>query len=222
MKHLHTSIVLAALLITAIVPGTFAKGNKSEETQTTKKILILGLNDNIKSDYYYNELIAEESGIPKDSLELTFNRIIANNIALSRIDFIPVQNTGKCSKVVNNIKVKGEQEECISDLSEVDNQNFQDLLSNAGAEYVLILNRHFIKKQEKPFNTLFYIVSYSLYNKEKQEIGNGSSYFTAMHIESAEIMKKTSRKSSDKIASSILKLVAQQPTESPSLLLSKN
>jgi len=222
MKHLRTSIILAALLITAIAPGAFAKGNKNEENPTAKKILILGLKNNIKSDYYYNGLIAEESGIPEDSLELTFNRIIANNIALSRIDFIPIQNNGKCGSVVNNIKVKGEQEDCISDLSEVDNQSFHDLLSNAGAEYVLILNRHFIKKQEQPFNTLFYIVSYSLYNKEKQEISNGSSYFTAMHIESAEIMKKASRKSSDKIASIILKLVAQQPAESPSLLLSKN
>ncbi len=221
MKHLKSAIASALIIITGVSSPMSAKENKTEKTQSLKKILILGLNDNIKSDYYYKELIAEESGIPTDSLELVFNNTIASNIAQSRIDFTTPQELGKCAEVINSIRVKGEQENCTSDLSRVDNQCFSSLLKNAGADYVLILNRHYLKKQEEPFNTLFYFVSYSLYNKDKQELLNGSNYFTAMRIESAEAMRKASRKSADKIATSILKLVAQQPTETP-LLLSKN
>lgn len=221
MKHLKSSIVFALTIIMGISSPISAKENKTEETKSLKKILILGLNDNIKSDYYYKELIAEESGIPADSLELVFNNTIANNIAQSRIDFTTPQESGTCAEVINSIRVKGEQENCTSDLSRVDDQCFNTLLKNAGADYVLILNRHYLKKQEEPFNTLFYFVSYSLYNKDKQELLNSSNYFTTMRIESAEAMKKASRKSADKIATSILKLVAQQSTETP-LLLSKN
>ena len=221
MKHLKSSIVFTLGIIMGISSPLSAKENKTEETKSLKKILILGLNDNIKSDYYYKELIAEESGIPADSMELVFNNTIAGNIAQSRIDFTTPQEPGTCAEVINNIKVKGEQENCTSDLSGVDSQCYTSLLEKAGADYVLILNRHYLKKQEEPFNTLFYFVSYSLYNKDKQELLNGSNYFTAMRIESAEAMKKASRKSADKISTSILKLVAKQPTETP-LLLSKN
>lgn len=221
MKHLKSVIALALTIIMGVGSPMYAKENQTEKNQNQKKILILGLNDNIKSDYYYKELIAEESGISADSLELVFNNTIAGNIAQSRIDFTTAQEPGTCAEVINSIRVKGEQENCTSDLSRVDNQCYSSLLKKAGADYVLILNRHYLKKQEEPFNTLFYFVSYSLYNKDKHELLNGSNYFTAMRIESAEAMKKASRKSADKIAASILKLVAQQPTET-TLLLSKN
>ena len=223
MKTKQLSTILATLFLFLSISLIQAKGNKTEAGTDMKKILILGLKDNIKSDYYYKGLISEESGIPEDSLELVFNRTIANNMAQQHIEFIPAISSGNCTKVLNYITVKGEKDECTADLSQVDNQCFRDLLSGAGAEYALILNRHYLRKQEQPFNTIFYIVSYSLYDKEKKEISSGSNYFTAMHLESAETMKKTSRKTSDKIASSVLKLVAQQPTETAAtLLLSKN
>jgi len=222
MKTIQKIILLTTVLLILSFPRAYAKTDSINEAPASGRILILGLNDNIRSDYYYKGLIAEESGIPEDSLEVVFNRIISANIAQSRVAFIPVVNTEKCTNVLANIKVKGEQDECTADLSKVDNQCFKDLLTTAGAEYVLILNRHFLRKQDEPFNTIFYFISYSLYNKEKTEISSGSNYFTAMHLESAETMKKTSRKTSDKIASAILKLVAQQPAPSAALLLSKN
>ena len=93
MKICLKSIVLTALLITVAALQIEAKENKSENKPNLKKILILGLKDNIKSDYYYKELIAEESGIPQDSLEVVFNRTIAGNITQSHIDFVQAGNT---------------------------------------------------------------------------------------------------------------------------------
>ena len=57
MKHLKSSIVFTLGIIMGISSPLSAKENKTEETKSLKKILILGLNDNIKSDYYYKELI---------------------------------------------------------------------------------------------------------------------------------------------------------------------
>lgn len=222
MKICLKSMLLTALLITVAATQIEAKDNKNDEKPNLKKILILGLKDNIKSDYYYKELIAEESGIPQDSLEVVFNRTIAGNITQSHGGFVQAGNTEKCNNILNNITVTGEQDECTTDLSQVDSQCFRDLLSGTGAEYVLILSRHFLRKQDQPFNTVFYFVSYSLFNKEKKEISRGSNYFTTMHLETAEVMKKNSRKTSDKIATTVLKLIEQQSTESSNVLLSKN
>jgi predicted transcriptional regulator/cbb3-type cytochrome oxidase subunit 3 len=221
MKRLQISIIFVTMLLMGLAPHIYAKENNKEVNPAVNKILIMGLKDNIQSDYFYKDLIAEESGIPVDSLEQVFNRTIATNIAQSRIDFITAPEEERCTEVINNIRVNGEQENCTSDLSQVDNQCFRDLLSATGAEYVLILNRHFLKKQDQPFNTLFYFISYSLYNKDKQEVMSGSNYFTTMHIESENIMKKVSRKSSGKIASAVLKAVNQQSAGLPSSLLTK-
>jgi len=218
MNLLKSPIILIAILAIGIVPI----GNAKENNLAVKKILILGLENNIQSDYYYRELISEESGIPLENLDQVFNQTVAENISESHMDFISVHEDANCSEIIKKISVKGEEYNCTSDLSSVDNQCYSELLSRSGADYLLILNRHYLKKQEEPFNTLFYFVSYSLYNKEKKEVLNGSDYFTAMHVESEKIMKKASRKSSDKIAASVLKTVSHLTSKSSALLLSKN
>ena len=63
MNNLRTSMLLI-ILITGFSVSISAKTDHVKAHRSSKKILIIGLNDNIKSDYYYKELISEESGIP--------------------------------------------------------------------------------------------------------------------------------------------------------------
>lgn len=222
MKSYQLSVILVVLMLLGICHCVHAGNNKTQDGVSEKKILILGLQNNVKSDYYYRGLIAEESGIPADSLELIFNSVIADNIALKSNCFTTLPATASCVAVTNNIRIKGEQENCTTDLSGVDKQMFEDMLTSAGADYVLLLNQHYLKKQEEPFHTIFYFVSYTLYSKDRKELASGSNYFTTMKLENAVEMKKASRKSSDKIASAVLKLIAQQPADAQNQLLSKN
>lgn len=218
MNNLKNSLQLIVLIAWFSV-SVYAKTDKVKPSQSSKKILVIGLNNNIKSDYYYRELISEESGIPTDSLENVFNQIIAAHLIQSSNEFSLLNDIDNYPTIINNIRVDGDKEKCTSNLSMVNNQQFKDFLEDAGAEYLLIINRYYLKKQEEPFNTLFYFISYSLYNKDKKELVTDASYFTAMKVETPVLMKKASQKASEKIATSILKLVAQDISTTQNNLL---
>ena len=73
--------LLAMTLLFAQGAMADEKGNKAEGTKAkSKSVLIVGLNDNVKSNYFYNKMIAEETGISADSVSAIYNRVIAQNI----------------------------------------------------------------------------------------------------------------------------------------------
>ena len=78
-------------------------------------------------------------------------------------------------------------------------------MEEADGDYLLILNRHYLKWQDQPLRTLFHFVSYSLYDREKNEITHGTNYFTCMKPEGVKQFRKSSKKSSSKIASAIIR-----------------
>ena len=171
---------------------------------STKKVLVIGL-DNVNSNYFPQSMITEETGIPTDSISYTYNKIITNNIIQSNKDkdytFVSPVVSSEINEIIDDIQLKGEEEERYIDLSSIDNNEYHRLIDASNADYVLFLNQHYLKWQEKPLRTLFHFVSYSLYDKNQKEITKGNNYFTCMNLEKADKLSKASRKSSSKIAS---------------------
>lgn len=211
-KFVHLR-AFAACLLGLFLP--FAAQSETTEKgegapKHARQILILGLPDNVRSNYFYNGLIAEETGLQPDSIDQAYNRIIAENIAAasspeSDCRFIPASSVGIDGRIRNEIKVTGESDESRADLSAVPADAWEKCLADAGADYLLVLNQHYLKWQDQPFRTLFHIVSYSLFDREKKEVCSGNHYFTSMNLEKPDKLRKISRKSSSKIASSILR-----------------
>lgn len=203
--------VVIALLLGGVSGNLYAEGLKKEESRNdhAKQILIVGLNDNVKSNYFYKGMIAEETGMIADSIGSTYNEIIAQNIATaatkSDCRFVSALDGAIDGQVLNEIKVNGESEECYSDLSNVPVGELQKVLDNNGSDYLLVLNQHYLKWQDQPLRTLFHIVSYTLFDKDKNEIYRGNNYFTCMNLEKPDQLRKLSRKTTSKIASTILK-----------------
>jgi len=104
-------------------------------------------------------MIAEETGMKADSIDQTYNTIIAENIAASvkngDCKFIPANATQVTGQVLNEIKVNGESEDCYSDLSAVPTEELQKVLDNADADYLLVLNQHYLKWQDQPLAHAF-------------------------------------------------------------------
>ena len=184
-------------LAVASIAANAKESKKEGDNYHAKQILIVGLHDNVKSNYFYNGMIAEETGMKADSIDQTYNTIIAENIAASvkngDCKFIPANATQVTGQVLNEIKVNGENEE------------LQKVLDNADADYLLVLNQHYLKWQDQPLRTLFHIVSYTLFDKDKNEVYRGNNFFTCMNLENPDKLRKSSRKSSSKIASTIIK-----------------
>ena len=216
MKRLFRLRFITACMLLVSIP-MIASSKKSKEeggNYNAKQVLVVGLHDNVKSNYFYNGLIAEETGIKADSIVPTYNRIIAENIAEASKEngyrFIPAADAQVSGQVLNEIKVNGESEESYADLSAVSTDEFRKVLDNADADYMLVLNQHYLKWQEQPLRTLFHIVSYTVFDKDKKEVCRGNNYFTCMNLENADKMRKVSRKSSSKIASSISRTLAEE------------
>ncbi|WP_337624887.1 hypothetical protein [Phocaeicola sp.] len=109
--------------------------------------------------------------------------------------------------LVTEVKVNGENEDTYADLSNVNKEEFSKILNEADADYVLFLNKHYLKWQDTPLRTLFHFVSYSLYDRNQHEVTKGNNYFTCMNLEKGAKLSKASRKSSSKIASEVIKSI---------------
>ena len=187
------------------------KGAKEANESNAVKVLIVGLDDNVDSNYFPAEMITEETGIPTDSIVDTYNRVIADNIISGNKNknfmFLSSRNLPEISAFVEDVKVSGKNEDTYADLSQMNNDEYNKVLDEADADYVLFLNKHYLKWQERPMRTVFHFVSYSLYDRNRHEVTKGNNYFTCMNLENADKLIKSSRKGSSKIVSDIIKSI---------------
>lgn len=203
--------LFALFFIGTTQAGETEKGGKvNKENDATIKVLVVGL-DNVNSNYFPESMITEETGIPEDSISNTYNHIITENIIQANkdknYDFISSERFKNAYSLVGNLQVYGKEEESYIDISQINKQNYARLLNETDADYVLFLNQHYLKWQDKPLRTLFHFVSYSLFDKNQHEITKGNNYFTCMNLEKAEKLSKASRKSSSKITTAIIKSI---------------
>lgn len=189
------------------------EGTADNANRNAVKVLVIALPDNVDSNYFPNSMITEETGIPADSIDYTYNQVIVKNIIAANKDkkyqFITPQKAALFNKLLDEVKLQGEEEEKYADLSQVDGSSYEQLIKDTGSDYVLFLNQHYLKWQEKPLRTLFHITSYSLYDKNQKEVTRGNNYFTSMNLENKAKLRKDSRKSSSKIASDIVKRLSK-------------
>jgi hypothetical protein len=212
MKSISVFFLLMVCFLTvAFNIEARSKNKNANRNSEATRILIVGLEDNVKSNYFYNQLIAEETGMKADLIDAEYNSIISENIASgcrnSDYAFIPASANIIDGRILNEIKVLGESDESYSDISSLCGEELKAALEKANADYLLVLNQHYLKWEERPLRTLFHIVSYSLYDKNKNQIHNGNNFFTSMSLENPDRIRKISRKSTSKIASAVIKSI---------------
>jgi hypothetical protein len=202
-----------ACLVLSARAATGADGGNTPGANGTDapRVLIVGLDDNVKSNYFHKGMIAEETGMNAEHIDLEYNRIIAENIAAcgrpDACSFIPANPEDIAEGFMRSVRLSGEEEAWYSDLSSVPPDEWESLLRHAGADYMLVLNRHYLKWQETPLRTLFHIVSYTLFDENRKEICRGNSYFAGMSLEKPEKLRKISRKSSSRIAAGVIRSI---------------
>lgn len=207
MKHVCLCrLILLATLSCILVTASQARERGNNNITSGKHILMLGLTDNVRSNFFSKLMITEEMGVNEDMIDKEYNSIIMENIMTSAngtCKFIPVCAETSAPEWISMIRVEGEADKCYSDVSMVPSDDYRNVLDMAGAEYLLVLNQHYLKLQEKPMLTLFHIVSYTLFDKDQNEVYRGSGYFTSINPERPDKLKKISVKTSSRIASTI-------------------
>lgn len=204
----NTALLLTFLFFITSPLFSWSKKTTRSTGATATKVLIVGLNDNVKSNYYVDNMIVEETGIQADSIDQEYNGIISRNIAAAadgNCTFVPGNNDHSYDELIGKISVTGEGEDCNSNLSAISAAELQTALQHADASYLLVLNQHYLKWQKEPMHTVFHIVSYTLYDKDRKQVLSGNQYFTTISLEKPEKLAQLSRKSTSRIASSVTK-----------------
>lgn len=210
MKRSFRFRLLNLLFLCGLCVNTsFAEKLSEGDVVQPKQVLIVGLKDNVRSNYFYKGMIAEETGMQADSVDFIYNQIIAENIAGNTKNkaykFVLANENSIPADFFEEVKINENEEECASDLSSVPLDEMRKIMNDADADYLLVLNQHYLKWQDQPLRTLFHIVSYSLFDKDKKEIITGNNFFTCMNLEEPNKIRKMSKKSSVKIASNVIK-----------------
>ena len=201
MKRSFRFRLLNLLFLCGLCVNTsFAEKLSEGDGVQPKQVLIVGLKDNVRSNYFYKGMIAEETGMQADSVDFIYNHIIAENIAGNTKNkaykFVLANENSIPADFFEEVKINENEEECASDLSSVPLDEMRKIMNDADAD---------LKWQDQPLRTLFHIVSYSLFDKDKKEIITGNNFFTCMNLEEPNKIRKMSKKSSVKIASNVIK-----------------
>ena len=81
MKRSFRFRLLNLLFLCGLCVNTsFAEKLSEGDGVQPKQVLIVGLKDNVRSNYFYKGMIAEETGMQADSVDFIYNQIIAENI----------------------------------------------------------------------------------------------------------------------------------------------
>jgi len=200
-------LMMAMLISNHIVAGTpELKGNATSNAVKTHRVLVIGTQDNVKSNYFVTDMLTENTQINPDSVCYIYNKVIEDNLAQiaqkSKGNYTFINGNaiqGTYNDILANIKSTGEAETQSSDLTFVNANQLRGMLDQAGADYLLLLDTHYLKYQEVPFKTIFHYVNYSLYDGNKKKLAQGSNYFTSINPQTEQQMLKSSRKSTAKM-----------------------
>ena len=78
MKKLVLSLLVCVSAANVFAAGGKAKG--SSAAMQKPKVLVMAPSDNVKSNYYVKEMLAEGTGIDKDSISYVYNNVIGSNL----------------------------------------------------------------------------------------------------------------------------------------------
>ena len=124
MKKIFLGFLTALSICTSIHAENVSSNETTENEHSTVKVLVIGLHDNVSSNYFPESLITEETGIPEESIDSTYNQIITKNIIETNKDkhivFIDSKGLDGIGNMINDITLTGNNEEQYADLSHIE------------------------------------------------------------------------------------------------------
>ncbi|NBC82852.1 MAG: hypothetical protein GVY19_05665 [Bacteroidetes bacterium] len=203
MKKVLLTIVVCFSVFVLHAKGTDKMEGESEKTART--VLVVGFEkENLQSNYYNPSQIAEKTGIKEDSLHYQFSEAIIKHLHQhSNFRLVEVEDYGNMSDFYRQVNYTRDDNEVYVDLSSYDQGQYQKLLKKYDANYFLFINSYKLSWKGEPFNTVFHIMNYSVFNNEKEKMYEGVAYFDAAGLTSLDELDKKYDKEARQIASRV-------------------
>lgn len=174
-------------------------------------VLIITAADNIKSNHYYDDYIAKEMGVAVDSLDYYFNGSVTRHLQSLHegvLEYTLLPETD-LPAVKDDIEISGEAEGSVASVDKMSLEEYHSLLEKNNTEFLLVINQHYLKKMESgTMNTVFHIVSYTLFDKDKKQLNTSSLYYSTIKLDKPNKMESQLKKTASKMASKLEKIVS--------------
>lgn len=180
------------------------------------RVLVIRALDNVKSNYYDDYLLAENTDVAQDSVNQVYNGVVEHNLqkAGTGLHFVNMDdhmlNGSLWQPIVSNIVLTGEDENLRADLSAINKADLKKAMQAAGAQYLLVIDAQYLRYTEKPMPMMYHFVNYSLYDSDEQKLTSGQNYFSAYQPQRKAELAKASMKTVKKIAEQVSKAIKAQ------------
>lgn len=214
-----------AILMTVmmIIPMAVRAGSENTAPKThedniavNSRVLVIRALDNVKSNYYDDYLLAENTDVAQDSVDQVYNGVVEHNLqkAGTGLHFVNMDdhalNGSLWQPIVSNIVLTGEGENLRADLSAINKADLKKAMQAAGAQYLLVIDAQYLRYTEKPMPMMYHFVNYSLYDSNEQKLTSGQNYFSAYQPQRKAELAKASMKTVKKIAEQVSKVIKAQ------------
>jgi hypothetical protein len=187
MKKIRVYI-LCIISIVGVYTSKANNGKEKEAIDNTQRIAFLGIdNENLHSNYFSDETIAEKMNVPEDSINETFNRHffeILNNACIknSKINMVYCCfEEGK--RILESVKYDNKGDEMESDISGISQGHWNHFFEKTSTAYLMLVDQYYIKKEGYPYHNISHIIAYSLYDKNKKIVFRGRHQFSSLDMD---------------------------------------
>ena len=216
---------IGAILMTVmmLIPVAVRAGSENTAPKThedniavNSRVLVIRALDNVKSNYYDDYLLAENTDVAQDSVNQVYNGVVEHNLqkAGTGLHFVNMDdhmlNGSLWQPIVSNIVLTGEGENLRADLSAISKADLKKAMQAAGAQYLLVIDAQYLRYTEKPMPMMYHFVNYSLYDSDEQKLTSGQNYFSAYQPQRKAELAKASMKTVKKIAEQVSKVIKAQ------------
>ncbi|MDR1602379.1 MAG: hypothetical protein LBS42_08130 [Tannerella sp.] len=196
--------VFALIIATVFGASNMYAGN--DAVPAVRKILFVGLkNGYFSSDYYTGDQIAENFDVPPDAMDEFINGEFYGafeDVAMKKNLRLTVCDE-KARVVISDLQYDYDGDVLYSNLSKIDEKEYRDVLQQAQAEYLLVFDQYYIKKEVYPYDNFAHIFHYSVYDASKNKVYDGHYRFSAFDLGTLSMLQKQIKKAADKCIRSI-------------------
>jgi len=182
----NRAFFLSLLVLFFLSLSTSVEANKrTGSVKPDITILVIGFGDNVASNFFPKVEIAEKLNIPLHEFDSILNQKLNKQVQaidIRQLNFITRESIKEINHLRGHIHFHGESGQIAAIIIDRYKEFFKNLLNEHKADYLLVYNEYYLRWQELPFNTLFHIFSYTLFDQSLSEISNGQDHFNTFSL----------------------------------------
>ncbi|MCC8152828.1 MAG: hypothetical protein LIP01_00590, partial [Tannerellaceae bacterium] len=185
-----------------------AESKNSYHKNESARIAFLGVPmHNLRSNYFTNDLLAEKMDAPEDAIDEVFSKNFFTLLEKACTRTNKMEAVYCCCEdaqsILKTVDFIEEGDGIKSDFSTVPAESIDALLEKTMADYIVLIDQYYVKKEGYPYNNISHIISYSVYDENRTIVSQGRHHFTSLDMDELSRYNKQFSKAAHKLIAKI-------------------